>query len=163
MTCPGCNYLSMLRLKLIHVKYLPGPAVAVPQVPSAMLIHDLLSVEAGDMTIWDDTFEDVPSAGYGARALLVTDLIQANCSKNANVDMLKSFRLFKIYSQFVSYLRFCSTEEDQIHHGATLHIAYPILMIPCLLMLWRLQEPGHQQAWYWSKKTGIFRLQHQKC
>ena len=31
-------------------------------------------------------------------------------------------------------------------------VAYPVLSISCLLMLWRLQEPGHQQAWYWSPK-----------
>ena len=40
------------------------------------------------------------------------------------------------------------TEEDQIHNGVTLHVAYPILSIPCLLMLWLLKERGHKRAWY---------------
>ena len=44
------------------------------------------------------------------------------------------------------------TEEDQILNGATLHVAYPILSIPCLLMPWRLKEPRHRQAWYWPNK-----------
>ena len=57
-----------------------------------------------------------------------------------------------MYWHFVSYLGFCSTEEDQIHIGATIHIAYPILPIPCLLIPWRLKELGHQQAWSWPNK-----------
>ena len=57
-----------------------------------------------------------------------------------------------MYSHFVSCLGFCSTEEDQISNGATTHVAYPILSIPCLLMPWWLKEPGHQQSWYWSPK-----------
>ena len=61
-------------------------------------------------------------------------------------------RSSKMYSHFVSYLGFCSAEEASIHNGATLHVAYTILAIPCLLRLWWLQEPGHQQAWYWSPK-----------
>ena len=32
-----------------------------------------------------------------------------------------------MYSHFVSYLGFRSTEEDQIRHGATLYVAYPML------------------------------------
>ena len=35
-------------------------------------------------------------------------------------------KIIKMYSYFVSYLGFCSTEEDQIHDGATLRVAYPI-------------------------------------
>ena len=50
-----------------------------------------------------------------------------------------------MYSQFVSYLGFCSTKENQIHTIATLHVAFPILWIPCLLMPWRLEEPEHHQ------------------
>ena len=57
-----------------------------------------------------------------------------------------------MHSHFISYLGMCSTEEDQIHNGATLHVVYPKLSIPCLLMTWRLKEPGHQQAWYWPSK-----------
>ena len=40
-----------------------------------------------------------------------------------------------MYSLFVSYLGDCSAEEDQIHSGATLYVAYPMLSIPCLLTL----------------------------
>ena len=57
-----------------------------------------------------------------------------------------------MYSRFVSYLRFCSTDGDQIHFGVILHVACPILSIPCLLMPWWLKSPGHQQAWYWPNK-----------
>ena len=57
-----------------------------------------------------------------------------------------------MHSHFVSYLGIYSTEEDQIHNGATQHVVYPIMSISCLLMLWRLKEPGHQQAWYWPPK-----------
>ena len=65
------------------------------------------------------------------------------------LNMLNCFKDYKtMYEHFVSYLRFCSTEEDQIHNEATPHAAYPILSILCLLMPWRLKEPGHQQEWY---------------
>ena len=51
-------------------------------------------------------------------------------------------------SQRASYL-----EAYPCHHNrASQHGAYHILTIPCLLMPWRLKEPGHQQAWYWSNK-----------
>ena len=52
-------------------------------------------------------------------------------------------------SRFVPHLGFCSTEDVQIHNGATLYVAYLKLTIPCLLMLWWFLEPGHQQARYW--------------
>ena len=35
-----------------------------------------------------------------------------------------------MYSHFVSYLGFCSTEEDQIYHAAALHATYAINTIP---------------------------------
>ena len=57
-----------------------------------------------------------------------------------------------MHSHFVLYRGFRSTEEDQIHHGGTLHVVCPILSIPYMLMPWRLKEPGHQQAWYWPNK-----------
>ena len=41
---------------------------------------------------------------------------------------------------------------DQIHNGATLHVACHIQSIPCLLMPWRLEKQEHQWAWYWSSK-----------
>ena len=47
-----------------------------------------------------------------------------------------------MHLHFVSYLRFCPTGEDQIHNGATLHVTYPTLSIPWLLMPWRFEEPG---------------------
>ena len=61
-----------------------------------------------------------------------------------------------MHSHFVLYLGLCPSEQDQIHNGATLCVAYPILSIPCLLMPWRLKEPGHQQAWYWPNKPENF-------
>ena len=39
------------------------------------------------------------------------------------------------------------------HPGTTIHVVCPIQPIACLLMLWRLQEPGHQQEWYWTSKS----------
>ena len=56
---------------------------------------------------------------------------------------------------FLSYLGMWSTEKDQIDTGATSHVAKPqkpALSISCQLMPWRLQEPRHQQAWYWPNK-----------
>ena len=52
---------------------------------------------------------------------------------------------YKIYSLFVSYLGYCSTEEDQNHNEASLHIAYPLLSIPFLSMPWRCKEPENQK------------------
>ena len=57
-----------------------------------------------------------------------------------------------MHSYFIPYFGFFSAEEDQICNGATLHIAYSILSIPCLLMPWWLKSPGHQQAWSWPNK-----------
>ena len=64
-----------------------------------------------------------------------------------------------------SYIGFCSTKEDQIHNGATLHIAFPILLIPFLLMPWQLKEPMHQQEWYWHVKPeySISNFSRVKC
>ena len=56
-----------------------------------------------------------------------------------------------MYSHFGPNLGFYSTE-DQIHNGATPHVADSTLSIPFLLMPWRLKEPGHQQVWYWPYK-----------
>ena len=39
-----------------------------------------------------------------------------------------------------------------LHNGATLHVADPIMSIPCLLMPWLLKSPGQQQPWYWLIK-----------
>ena len=35
-------------------------------------------------------------------------------------------------------------------------IVYPILPMQCMLMAWRLKEPGHQLAWYWPNKPEYF-------
>ena len=73
--------------------------------------------------------------------------------KTIDINMLiNCLKIIKMYSHFASYLGFHSTEKDQINNEATLYVVYPILSIPCLLMLWRLKEPGHQHAWYWSPK-----------
>ena len=65
---------------------------------------------------------------------------------------MNCLNIFKMHSQFVSYLGFCSTEKDQTHNRATLHVAYHMLSMPCLLMPWLLKSPGHQQTWYWPNK-----------
>ena len=64
---------------------------------------------------------------------------------------LNMLNCFKDYIRCIHTLydiRFCPTEKDQIHNGATLHVAYPIVWIPFLLMPWGLKSPGHKQAWY---------------
>ena len=43
-------------------------------------------------------------------------------------------------------------KQNQIHNGATPHVAYSILSIPSQLMPWWLKEPGHQQACYRPNK-----------
>ena len=58
------------------------------------------------------------------------------------------------YSHFESYLEFGLTRVDQINSGTKIHVVCPTLPTPCLLMLWRLQEPEHQQAWYWPPEPG---------
>ena len=62
------------------------------------------------------------------------------------------WNIVKDVFHFVSYLQFSSTEEDQVYNGATLHVAYPILSMPFLLMTWWPEEPGHQQERYWPSK-----------
>ena len=57
-----------------------------------------------------------------------------------------------MYSHFESYLGFGLAHEDEIYFGTTIHVFCLTQPIPCLLMLWRLLEPMHQQAWYWSPK-----------
>ena len=59
-----------------------------------------------------------------------------------------------MYSHFESFLGFCLTQSHEIHLVAALHVAYPKRSIPCLLMLWQRQKPGHQQVWYWHNKPG---------
>ena len=45
-----------------------------------------------------------------------------------NINMLNCFKDFKSCIH-IDILGFYSTEEDQIHSGATLHVAYPVLSI----------------------------------
>ena len=69
------------------------------------------------------------------------------------LNMLNCFKNDKkVYSHFLSYLGFWSTEEDQIHNGGILPVADATPTILCLLITWRLKEPGHQQALYWPNK-----------
>ena len=52
-----------------------------------------------------------------------------------------------MHSHLISYIVLCSPEEDQIHNGATVHVAYLIpLPIP------------YQAGMLLTKSTGIFRL-----
>ena len=52
-----------------------------------------------------------------------------------------------MHSHFVSYIWYRSTEDNQVHNGATVHLAYPTMSMPCLLMPWR-----RQQVWYCTNK-----------
>ena len=40
----------------------------------------------------------------------------------------------------------------ELNSGTTIDIVCSTQPIPCLLMLWWLQKPVHQQAWYWSPR-----------
>ena len=60
-------------------------------------------------------------------------------------------RLYELYSYFEMYLRFGLTQVDEIKPRTTVHVVCPTQPIPCLLILWRLSEPVHQQAWYWHQ------------
>ena len=81
----------------------------------------------------------------------------------STLNMLNCFKDYKrcihILYHILFLLGFFFLKEDQIHSG-TLHVAYPILPIPCVLMPWQLKEPGHQQAWYWPNKLEYY-VQHQ--
>ena len=55
-----------------------------------------------------------------------------------DAEFLTDWIALKMYSHFVSYVKFCSTEDDTSHNKAALHVANPIITIPCLLILWRL-------------------------
>ena len=61
-----------------------------------------------------------------------------------------------MYLHFKSFLEIESTQLNEIHPGETQLIAYPAESVPYLLMLWWLQEPGHQQAWYWPDESESF-------
>ena len=58
----------------------------------------------------------------------------------------------KIYSHFELYLGFGLTQVVEIDSGTTIDVVCPIQPTPCLLMLWWLQESGHQQERYRSPK-----------
>ena len=60
--------------------------------------------------------------------------------------------LLKISSHFESYLGFGSIQVDEIKSGTTIQVVCPTQPMSGLLMLWQLQEPGHQQAWSWPPK-----------
>ena len=49
------------------------------------------------------------------------------------LNMMNCFKQ-KIYSYFESYLRFGSTQVDEIKSGTTIHVACATELIPCLLM-----------------------------
>ena len=52
----------------------------------------------------------------------------------------------------ISWIAFNRRRPNSQWSIQTYSIAHPVLSIPCLLMPWRLKEPGHQQAWHWSSK-----------
>ena len=39
-----------------------------------------------------------------------------------------------MHSHSISYLELYSTEKDQAYNGATLHVVYPVLSVPCFLI-----------------------------
>ena len=63
--------------------------------------------------------------------------------------------MLKIYSHSVSYVGFCSTKIVQIHNSATLYVAYPILIVPCLLAP---KVARASAGMILTPQTGLFRL-----
>ena len=50
---------------------------------------------------------------------------------------------------------FMWTQIDLIYCGTIIHVVYHALPILRLLMLWRIKEPMHQQAWNWPQSRNI--------
>ena len=65
-------------------------------------------------------------------------------------NYLKDYKRYN--NVFQSYLGFGLTRVVEINSGTTTYIVCPKQPISCLLMLWRLQEPGHRHAGYWPPK-----------
>ena len=53
------------------------------------------------------------------------------------------------YWHFEKHHGYGLTQIDEINSGTTIHVSCSAQPIPCLLMLCRLKEPVHQEAWYW--------------
>ena len=69
------------------------------------------------------------------------------------LNMLNCFKYYKRCIH-ISYhiLGVCSTEEDQIHYGVTLHVAYPILSRVQDHARWcpgDIMSQGIDRHWYW--------------
>ena len=64
-----------------------------------------------------------------------------------------------MYSHFVSCIGVCFTDADHIPKGATLHVTYPVLSIPRLLMPWHQgicrhginHKPGNLPSVKWEE------------
>ena len=65
-----------------------------------------------------------------------------------------------MYSHFISYLGFHWTEDNQIHNGATLHVAYTVNTMPAdALVTLGAKASGGMVL---TPKARILCLQHQK-
>ena len=72
--------------------------------------------------------------------------------RHCNVNMLNYFKDYKKFIRISYYILDCIQQKKAkftLEQPYMLPI-FSILSIPCLLMRWRLQSPGHQQAWYWQ-------------
>ena len=73
--------------------------------------------------------------------------------KVLTLNMLNCFNYYKRYIHILNHLLdLPSPKVCEINSETTVHAVCPTQPIPCLLMLWRLLEPGHQQEWYWPLK-----------
>ena len=66
-----------------------------------------------------------------------------------------------MYSHFISYLGFCTIEEDQILNGATLHIAYSIQSTPAISR--QLEAKICERELSGSPVISHFRVKAQTC
>ena len=91
------------------------------------------------------------------------------CSGGIELLTLDMLNCFKDYEdtfsfQIISRNHLGSCRWNTCHPKARLQPASLFQSIPFLLMPWRLQEPDHQQAWYWpwKPKYSIFSIRRVK-
>ena len=78
-------------------------------------------------------------------------------------ESILTFNMLNCLKHYTRYVHILHRIQELVwpkwlNSGTIIHVRYPIQPIPCLLMFWRLQEPWHQQAWYWPQGRNILSL-----
>ena len=71
----------------------------------------------------------------------------------STLNMLNCFKDYKRCIHIFNHSLVWHKYPDEILSGATQHVGPPTQSILCLLMFWRLAEPGYQQTWHWPNKV----------